>query len=598
MLETALFSFELALPAMLGCPNSTFACDLRAQVAAATKAQEAERTMAAADEGCRPQQAAVSVADTAAAAAQLEGDDAAWWATTDAWETEVWGTMRRRSKMPERLPPTNDPRKNPKHGQKQQQQQQQQQQLNQEEEADQPPATAVHAPPAQPPPGAALASDRAATYAPRNFNLGFQELTEGARVRVWWTKAMAGHLERFQYGTVTALGPPMLPRRKRAPGWLTRSFEVTYDLVQPCGGEGGKFVHDLEEVHVEPLAVPNMEEVHVEITSRSRRDVELLAGGGGGGGSGDGGGGGGGGSSGWDGSGGSGGFCTSGGGGGGGGGRGDGDGRGRGGGGECELPTIPSKTSRNPTPSKASRNPSSREGAASVCGEAAAPAVAEGAPVLDLGTRVLARFLASTPKGVRRKKPGANKWWRGTIVAVGAGGVTYDVEYDDKVIEQGVQAQFVQRLDEEEEEAEEEKAYDEKDEKEEEYVKDEEHWPAEAEPPPMGSLRLDVFRAMCAGHSTRATIFDYVAHHGESNTRGKNAWSTYGEGNSVELLRADVHQTQSREQKNQPTPLWWRWHDADKYSLTTNGEIASARDRTARAGKGKSDQDGTLANQR
>ena len=312
---------------MLGCPNSTFDCDLRAQVAAATKAQEAERTMAAADEGCRPQQAAVSVADTAAAAAQLEGDDAAWWATTDAWETEVWGTMRRRSKMPERLPPTNDPRKKPKHGQKQQQQQQQQQ-LNQEEEADQPPATAVHAPPAQPPPGAALASDRAATYAPRNFNLGFQELTEGARVRVWWTKAMAGHLERFQYGTVTALGPPMLPRRKRAPGWLTRSFEVTYDLVQPCGGEGGKFVHDLEEVHVEPLAVPNMEEVHVEITSRSRRDVELLAGGGGGGGSGDGGGVGGGGSSGGDGSSGGGGdgLGSSGGGGGGGGGRGDGDG--------------------------------------------------------------------------------------------------------------------------------------------------------------------------------------------------------------------------------------------------------------------------------
>ena len=75
-------------------------------------------------------------------------------------------------------------------------------------------------------------------------------------------------------------------------------------------------------------------------------------------------------------------------------------------------------------------------------------------PVLDLGMRVRARFLASTPKGVRRKKPGANKWWRGTIVAVGAGGVTYDVEYDDKVIEQGVHARFVQRLDDEEPEKE------------------------------------------------------------------------------------------------------------------------------------------------
>ena len=60
-------------------------------------------------------------------------------------------------------------------------------------------------------------------------------------------------------------------------------------------------------------------------------------------------------------------------------------------------------------------------------------------PVLDLGMRVRARFLASEPKEVRRKKAGANKW-RGTIVAVGAGGVTYDVEYDDKVIEQGVHA--------------------------------------------------------------------------------------------------------------------------------------------------------------
>jgi hypothetical protein len=365
----------------------------------------------------------------------------------------------------------------------------------------------------------------------------------------------------------------MLPRRKRAPGWLTRSFEVTYDLVQPCGGEGGKFVHDLEEVHVELLAG---------------------GGGGGGGGSGDGGGVGGGGSSGGDGSSGGGGdgLGSSGGGGGGGGGRGDGDGGCRGGGGESELPTKPSKTSRKPTPSKASRNPSSREGAASVCGEAAAPAVAEAAPVLGLGTRVLARFLASQPKGVRRKKAGANKWWRGTIVAVGAGGVTYDVEYDDKVVEQGVQAQFVQRLDDEAEEAEEEeKAYEEKDEKDEKYakeeedVKDEEQWSAEAEPPPEGSLRLDVFRAMCAGHSTRATIFDYVACNGESNTRGKNAWSTYGEGNSVELLRADVRQTLSREQKNQPTPLWWRWHDADKYSLTANGEVARARDRTTPKGK-------------
>ena len=35
-------------------------------------------------------------------------------------------------------------------------------------------------------------------------------------------------------------------------------------------------------------------------------------------------------------------------------------------------------------------------------------------------------------------------------MAVGAGGVTYDVEYDDKVIEQGVHARFVQRLDDEE----------------------------------------------------------------------------------------------------------------------------------------------------
>ena len=71
-------------------------------------------------------------------------------------------------------------------------------------------------------------------------------------------------------------------------------------------------------------------------------------------------------------------------------------------------------------------------------------------PVLDLGMRVLARFLASEPKEKRRKKAGANKWWRGTIVAVhvGAGGFTYDVEYDDKVIEQGVHARFVQRLDE------------------------------------------------------------------------------------------------------------------------------------------------------
>jgi hypothetical protein len=31
--------------------------------------------------------------------------------------------------------------------------------------------------------------------------------------------------------------------------------------------------------------------------------------------------------------------------------------------------------------------------------------------------RVLARFLASEPKEKRRKKAGANKWWRGTIVA-------------------------------------------------------------------------------------------------------------------------------------------------------------------------------------
>ena len=38
-------------------------------------------------------------------------------------------------------------------------------------------------------------------------------------------------------------------------------------------------------------------------------------------------------------------------------------------------------------------------------------------PVLDLGMRVRARFLASEPKEVRRKKAGANKW-RGTIVAV------------------------------------------------------------------------------------------------------------------------------------------------------------------------------------
>ena len=74
-------------------------------------------------------------------------------------------------------------------------------------------------------------------------------------------------------------------------------------------------------------------------------------------------------------------------------------------------------------------------------------------PVLDLGMRVRARFLASETKEVRRKKAGANKW-RGTIVAVGAGGVTYDVEYDDKVIEQGVHARFVQRLDDEEPEKE------------------------------------------------------------------------------------------------------------------------------------------------
>ncbi|KOO24593.1 hypothetical protein Ctob_005261 [Chrysochromulina tobinii] len=72
----------------------------------------------------------------------------------------------------------------------------------------------------------------------------YAELIVGGLVRVWWTKTMAGHLERFQYGTVTVVGPASLPQRKRDP--LNCTFEVTYP-DQPCGAEGGKFLHDLEQ---------------------------------------------------------------------------------------------------------------------------------------------------------------------------------------------------------------------------------------------------------------------------------------------------------------------------------------------------------------
>jgi hypothetical protein len=326
----------------------------------------------------------------------------------------------------------------------------------------------------------------------------YAELIVGGLVRVWWTKTMAGHLERFQYGTVTVVGPASLPQRKRDP--LNCTFEVTYP-DQPCGAEGGKFLHDLEQVHVE--RVPEGAYDHY-FRSAQHGALSHAA---------------------------------------------------------SEHATAPERHSERP-PRKAAVAGAARGAAA--LGAAAAEAQA----VLSVGARVLARHLASYSKGARRLKSGANAWWRGTILAVGSGGATYNVEYDDDGVKEDVLAKFVQPLDEEgdEEEDEDEDEHEDEDEDDEEELKP-------PEPPHEGSLRHDIFRALCDGHSTRAAIIDYVDQHGKSSTRGKIT-------HDHSLLQADVVTALGKETKHGRPPLWWQ--DVDKYGLTAEGEVVRAKERAAR----------------
>ena len=400
-------------------------------------------------------------------------------------------------KVPERLPPTMDPRKKPKNWK--------------------PPAAAPPPPvAAAPPPPAKL------TYDP-HAKLTYEELIKGGHVRVWWTKTMAGRLERFQYGTVTVVGPASLPRRKRDPHNCT--FEVTYP-DQPCGAEGGKFLHDLEQVHVE--RVP--EDAYTHYFAYAQNGALSHA--------------------------------------------------------ASEKATAQERHSER-SPRKAAVAGTAR-GAAPAPTAAAPTAAAEAQTVLrvvlSVGARVLARYLATKSKGARRQKSGANAWWRGTITAVGSG--TYNIEYDDDgVKEEGVLDKYVQPLDEEEDEEGDDEDDEDDDEEDEEEVKeeeeeevkeedDEEEVPKPPEPPHEGSLRHDIFRALCDGHSTRAAIIDYVDHHGKSSTRGKSS-------HNPSLLQADVVTALGKETKRHGRqPLWWK--DVDKYGLSAEGEVVRAKERAAR----------------
>lgn len=102
---------------------------------------------------------------------------------------------------------------------------------------------------------------------------------------------------------------------------------------------------------------------------------------------------------------------------------------------------------------------------------------------------------------------------------------------------------------------------------------DDEEEPKPPEPPHEGSLRYDIFRALCDGHSTRAAIIDYVDQHGKSSTRGKIT-------HNHSLLQADVVTALGKETNHGRPPLWWQ--DADKYGLTAEGEVVRAKERAAR----------------
>ena len=70
-------------------------------------------------------------------------------------------------------------------------------------------------------------------------------------------------------------------------------------------------------------------------------------------------------------------------------------------------------------------------------------------PVLDVGTAVRVRWLASKPETARRNLMGANRWYMGAVRAYDDADGTYSIDYDDGASEEGVAPQHVQVLEEE-----------------------------------------------------------------------------------------------------------------------------------------------------
>ena len=82
----------------------------------------------------------------------------------------------------------------------------------------------------------------------QNRLLAVSEIREGLRVRVFWSRSMAGRLEKFQYGIVAHVGEAALPRWSHSP--LTCTFKVEY-LPQHGDPDGSDQAHDLEKTYVE-----------------------------------------------------------------------------------------------------------------------------------------------------------------------------------------------------------------------------------------------------------------------------------------------------------------------------------------------------------
>ena len=82
----------------------------------------------------------------------------------------------------------------------------------------------------------------------QNRLLAVSEIREGLRVRVFWSRSMAGRLEKFQYGIVAHVGEAALSRWSHSP--LTCAFKVDYP-PQHGDPDGSDYAHDLEKTYVE-----------------------------------------------------------------------------------------------------------------------------------------------------------------------------------------------------------------------------------------------------------------------------------------------------------------------------------------------------------